>query len=186
MLAAPVVIVVGVLKVKAGTPWYIAALWVVLGVYALWAADLLFFPIYIDPVLRAEGHTIGSGVGRWINLVPFKTIADLMTYVSGLQAFTQIGGNIGLLFPLGLIGPVVMPRLRSWQSLAVAALVTSVGIEAIQLAGTLTGFIGRSVDIDDVILNVLGALIGWALWRLLATVWARIARAQRMIDREYS
>lgn len=178
ILAAPVLIVMGVLRMRAGMPWHVAALWVVLGVYALWAADLLFFPIYIDPVLRAEGHSVASGLGWWINLVPFKTIGDLMIYVSGTPALTQIGGNIGLLLPLGLIGPVVMPRLRSWRSLALAALMTSLGIEAIQLVGTLTRFLERSVDIDDVILNVFGALIGWVLWRLLALAWARYSRVR--------
>lgn len=76
----------------------------------------------------------------------------------------QLAGNIGLLLPVGLIGPVLMPRLERVRSVLFAALALSAGIELVQSAGTASTFIERSVDVDDLILNVAGALLGWLLW----------------------
>jgi glycopeptide antibiotics resistance protein len=68
--------------------------------------------------------------------------------------------------------PVLVSRLRSMWALALAALATSLGVEAIQYLGTVTGFMNRSVDIDDLILNVLGALLGWGIWKVVALAFA--------------
>jgi glycopeptide antibiotics resistance protein len=152
--------------------WYIAALWVGLGVYALAAADRLFFPVLIDSAARADNQYIEFSLGHWINFVPLRTLGQLLARTSATQAVRQIGGNIGLLFPFGLLSPVLVPRLRRVRTLALAALATSVVIEAIQYLGTVTRFMNRSVDIDDVILNVLGALLGWGVWKAVALVVA--------------
>ncbi|MGV8083603.1 MAG: VanZ family protein [Coriobacteriia bacterium] len=173
ILAVPVLLVVAAFRIRAGMRWRVAAFWICLGVYALWAAGLLFFPVLIDPRLRAEGAWSTEGLAYWINLVPSKTIGELLARTSPTQALRQIGGNVGLLLPLGLLGPVLMPRLRNLRSLVIVALAISVGIEVAQFVGTLTGFIRRSVDIDDVLLNVFGALLGWVLWKAFAVVIAR-------------
>jgi VanZ family protein len=47
-----------------------------------------------------------------------------------------------------------------WWRIALVALLYSVAIELIQLAVP-----DRSADIDDVIVNVAGALVGFAMWR---------------------
>jgi glycopeptide antibiotics resistance protein len=65
-------------------------------------------------------------------------------------------GNLGLLLPLGLLGPIALPALRRWWRIALVALLYSVAIELIQLAVP-----DRSADIDDVIVNVAGAMLGY-------------------------
>ena len=145
-------------------------LWAVLGIYALWAADLLFFPLLLDARLRETVGDITGNLG-WVNPVPFATLSAQLGGIPSV-ALRQIGGNVGLLLPLGLIGPVLMPSLRRVCRLALVALCVSVAIELIQLAGTLTGFIERSVDVDDLVLNVVGALIGWLVWRAASAAWS--------------
>lgn len=181
ILAAPVLFIVAGFRIRAGMRWYIAALWVGLGVYALAAADRLFFPVLIDSVARADNRYIEFSLGHWINFVPLRTIGQLLARTSGTQAVRQIGGNIGLLLPFGLLSPVLVSRLRSLWALALAALAMSAGIETIQYLGTVTGFMNRSVDIDDVILNVLGALLGWGVWKVVALFGA--ARRAKTFDR---
>ena len=66
--------------------------------------------------------------------------------------------------PLGILLPLVSNRLRTLKRVLVVALVLSLTIEATQF---LLRFVGnpRAVDIDDVILNTLGACVGFALYK---------------------
>jgi glycopeptide antibiotics resistance protein len=71
-------------------------------------------------------------------------------------------GNLGLLLPLGLLGPIALPALGRWWRVLLASLVISVGIEVGQL-----WIPDRSADVDDVILNAAGALLGYVAWRAI-------------------
>jgi glycopeptide antibiotics resistance protein len=170
-VGTPPMLVFLALKVRSGMRMKIAALWAFLGFYAAWAAGLLFGE---RGVHVADPHVVET-VAHWMNLVPFATIAAQVRAGSG-SALVQLVGNLGLLLPLGLIGPVVMPSLRRVPRLLSVALGASVLIELVQLVGTTAGLFNRSVDVDDVILNVAGALLGWLLWRGFASLRARGAR----------
>jgi glycopeptide antibiotics resistance protein len=170
LLLAPVLLVYLGFQVRSGMRMRDAALWALLGVYALWAAGLLFFPWVIGPVAR-QSHQLDST--RWINLVPFATIWPQL-HGAGTSPLRQLAGNVGLLMPLGPLGPLVMPSLRRVGRLALVALAVSVGIELVQLVGTLAHVLLRSADVDDVILNVAGALLGWLVWAACSALWRRI------------
>jgi hypothetical protein len=167
VLFSPFLLLFLALKVRSGMRVSVACLWAILGIYAGWAAGLLF-----EPSARVADPHLVDTVGHWVNLIPFATIAAQVRTASG-SALVQLVGNVGLLLPLGLIGPVVMPSLRRAPRLALVALGGSVAIELAQLLGTSLRLIDRSVDVDDVILNVAGALLGWLLWRVIASLWAR-------------
>ena len=74
-------------------------------------------------------------------------------------------GNLLLFIPLGILLPLVSDRFRSFTRVLLAAVCLSVTIEAIQF---FSQFIGnaRSVDIDDVLLNTLGACLGFLIYLL--------------------
>jgi glycopeptide antibiotics resistance protein len=96
------------------------------------------------------------------NLIPFHT---LNIYVANLDSSFWIRnalGNLGLLLPVGLLGPIAIPALGRWWRVALVALLLSAGIEVAQLV-----IPDRSADIDDVILNVAGALLGCVALGLL-------------------
>jgi glycopeptide antibiotics resistance protein len=98
------------------------------------------------------------------NLVPFRSIVyDLRKGGRDLQV--NFLGNIVAFMPLGILIPLT--RLRptpAWHVAAWSAFL-SAGIEVAQY------FSGRRVaDVDDVILNALGGLIGYAFYR----AWLRI------------
>lgn len=78
--------------------------------------------------------------------------------ISGIRC----AGNLALLLLLGLLGPVALPFLGRWWRIARVALLYSVAIEVIQLAVP-----DRSADIDDVIVNVAGALLGYAAFLIV-------------------
>jgi len=96
------------------------------------------------------------------NLVPFHTLAIYWRNVGSEFWMRNLFGNLALLLPLGLLGPIALPALDRWWRIALVALLYSIAIEVIQLAVP-----ERSADIDDVIVNLTGALLGFAMWRVV-------------------
>jgi glycopeptide antibiotics resistance protein len=74
-------------------------------------------------------------------------------------------GNVMLFFPLGILLPLVWRHLRFWRGIQVA-IALSLSIELVQYLSSAWGSY-RSADVNDVILNVLGACLGLALVSLL-------------------
>jgi glycopeptide antibiotics resistance protein len=95
------------------------------------------------------------------NLVPFHTLAIYFRNFGSWFWMRNLFGNIFLLLPLGLLGPIALPVLRRWWLVLPLALLISASIELAQHS-----IPDRSADIDDVIVNVAGALIGYAAFRI--------------------
>jgi len=174
-VATPPLLLLLAMKMRSGMAFRTAALWTLLGLYTFWAAGLLFG----EPRAYAGDPYL---TGHWVNLVPLSTILEQGGSTSG-SARMQLIGNVGLLLPLGLIGPVVMPSLRRLSRFALVALGASAGIELVQLVATGVRLIDRSVDIDDVILNVAGSLVGWLLWCVLTAVISRVSKSANPDER---
>lgn len=144
-----------------------AGLWHTLGVlalttYAFWIASVAFFPIPFG-IPRMPG----DGGIDWImlNLVPFREVLRTFHHQSWHQIVRVFGGNFLLLVPFTLLGPVLWPRLRAWRWALALGVGLSASIELLQLAlCALLQDPYRSVDIDDVIVNTAGALLGYALF----------------------
>ena len=77
-------------------------------------------------------------------------------------------GNVLLFFPLGVLLPLLWRRLRFWNVILIAIAV-SVSIETLQYVSRVWGSY-RLADINDVILNTLGACIGLALVLALRSI----------------
>jgi len=106
------------------------------------------------------------------NLIPFRTIAIYIDRIGSPFWQRQIAGNLGLLLPVGLLGPLVFPTLGRWWRVLLVALAISVAIETTQL-----WIPDRSADIDDVIVNVTGAMVGYLLFRMVGARWSRAPRS---------
>jgi len=79
----------------------------------------------------------------------------------------QVLGNFVMLLPLGIYLPLLYKRLRGFFPVLLVSLFVSIFIEFLQL---ITRY--RSVDIDDVLLNTVGACVGYLLFRLIKAVIA--------------
>jgi glycopeptide antibiotics resistance protein len=73
-------------------------------------------------------------------------------------------GNVLLFFPLGILIPLIWPRLR-FRSGILIAIAVSCSIEVVQYLSR--PWSNRLADVNDVILNVFGACVGLALVFLL-------------------
>ncbi|GAA2785168.1 VanZ family protein [Streptomyces rameus] len=93
------------------------------------------------------------------NLHPGRSLNAYLQHGQFRDTVKQIGGNVLLGVPFGVLVPVLAPRARGLlRVLALTALVMLM-VELAQ--GALVT--GRAFDIDDVILNTSGALLGWLL-----------------------
>ena len=98
-----------------------------------------------------------------INLVPFSSMGSMLRALWHnphpdvlWTVVYNIGGNIVMFVPLGFFLRVLFPKCRSFlRCMRTVALIMST-VELCQLF-TLRGF----CEVDDVMLNVLGAAIGW-------------------------
>lgn len=105
------------------------------------------------------------------NLVPFASMGPLATRsVDVLVAIRNVIGNILLFAPLGFLLAFRRRAARPLWSALFGALSLSLLVEMAQ--GVLP--LGRSVDIDDVILNVAGALLGGMMALMLVTATRRL------------
>jgi glycopeptide antibiotics resistance protein len=94
-----------------------------------------------------------------INLQPFLMFKQFQI------ASTQVIGNLVMLLPLGIYIPLLFPRLAGFFKVFIICLSVSVSIELMQLITN-----ARSTDIDDVILNTSGAIVGYIIYKVLRLI----------------
>jgi glycopeptide antibiotics resistance protein len=104
-----------------------------------------------------------------VYLTPFRTVRNALAEGLLSSEFALVVGNIAMFAPLGVLVPMLRARTSWWQVLA-AALGLSAGIELMQLTISLAvGHDYRTADVDDVMLNVAGSLLGYVAFR----IWER-------------
>ncbi|MEU0357029.1 VanZ family protein [Streptomyces cyaneofuscatus] len=93
------------------------------------------------------------------NLQPGRSLRQYAEDYTFLAACKQAGGNVLLGVPFGLLLPFLVPRRLRMISMTLLTAALMVVVELVQ--GALVT--GRAFDIDDVILNTSGALLGYLL-----------------------
>lgn len=126
----------------------------------------LLFIIYVlllFELLTGTENSLGSG----INYIPFK---EIMRYKFGSKMFIyNVLGNILIFVPFGyFISRYIKPK-KVW-SIIIDALITSVTVETVQLK------IGRSFDIDDVMLNIVGGVVGYFVYIALDAIYKHLPK----------
>ena len=126
--------------------------WVLFIIYCLCLIYVLFLP---------NLHR-GRGNGRMYNLVPFKTILEYFTLLKNKEINTDIVirnllVNLLLFLPMGLAMPILFgKKINSFGKFFIFIVVLTVLVEIVQLI-----ILSGSADIDDVILNSVGGIIGY-------------------------
>lgn len=91
------------------------------------------------------------------NLRPGRSLRQYAEDYTFLAACKQAGGNLVLGMPFGVLLPVLVPRRLRMVRMVLLTVLVIVFVELVQ--GALVA--GRAFDIDDVILNTAGALLGY-------------------------
>jgi glycopeptide antibiotics resistance protein len=127
--------------------------------------------IRIGPLMLNFGGTHEGAA----NLLPFKTILPYLLGEKGLIiAGINLVGNIALLVPIGFLVPFVFRNI-TWKKTLALAVAAGFVIEGMQVVLHVGIF-----DIDDVILNALGVVIGYWAFAILAN-WVRLGKYKTII-----
>ena len=95
------------------------------------------------------------------NFIPFK---EIFRYQIGSRLFIKnIVGNILLFLPYGYFASYYLNNKKLWPT-ALLTIIVSFTIETVQLK------IGRTFDVDDIILNTCGGIIGGFIYSLSESV----------------
>lgn len=71
-------------------------------------------------------------------------------------------GNFVLFLPMGIFLPILFKRLSIFKKYIITIILVLLLIEIIQVITRLGSF-----DIDDLLLNLLGAILGFSIYKLL-------------------
>ena len=131
-------------------------MWVIMAVYMLALLRFTLFK-YVPLTRLPDAFFLRE---REYNVIPFKAIYEIIKELPTLRMIENIAGNIILFIPFGLIFPLASVFEGETP---VYGFITSLLIEVAQY-----GFAMGAADIDDIILNVIGVLIGYKiLYRMI-------------------
>lgn len=136
--------------------------WILLVVYLLTLSYFVFFSEYY-------GRTSGNSEYRY-NLHLFREIKRFYEYRYELGFETVIinlVGNVLVFMPLGIILPVIQKRKASFLRIFLTSFSFSLVIETLQLLFRVGTF-----DVDDLLLNTLGGILGYGIYSL----WKKVKK----------
>ena len=132
-------------------------------------ARFTFFPFYkvngeIQPLVYESAKVYSFRI-NWIPLV------NLFDYPEMRDILINVIGNTAMFIPLGIVWPSVYKGLDTHWKVISAGIGVSLCIEILQLL-----FYDRVSDIDDLLLNSLGFIIGYLLYLLAKQVSKKMRR----------
>ncbi|GKX67013.1 VanZ family protein [Inconstantimicrobium mannanitabidum] len=139
---------------------------------------IIIFSLYIISLVAVTQFPFRTTITNYmdVNIVPvFNTIKDMSNIPSNMESFMirfwiiNIVGNLVLLMPLSILVPMLFKKFRSMKKTIILCFLVSVSIEFLQFLSMFCGN-RRSVDIDDVILNTLGAVLGFFIFKYLQKI----------------
>ena len=124
------------------------------------ALYIIYLSIFFQLVTNTDFESYSS------NFIPFKEILRY-SYTSPLF-WRNVIGNIIVFIPYGYMAADTIKMICKKTNIFITMLcviATTVSIEVIQY------YIGRTFDIDDIILNILGGLIGYLIFKLIHIIF---------------
>ena len=97
-----------------------------------------------------------------INIIP---LVNLFQYDSVRDVIWNVVGNTAMFIPTGIILPIIYRKMDHFGKVIAAGAFISLCIELMQLP-----FATRVTDIDDLILNTLGVMIGYGIYSLVKKI----------------
>lgn len=128
---------------------------------------LIYFLFFAESYGRAP-----QGREYAYNLYPFREIRRFWVYRERLgvfAVFANLAGNVIGFVPFGMILPVICPKTGTFFRIFLLSLEFSLCVEIIQLIFKVGSF-----DVDDMILNTLGGVIGYLLFRFCDMVRRKV------------
>jgi len=124
----------------------------------------LFVLLYLMFLSERYGRVWGSG-GYHYNLRPFQEIRRYLQYREQMDPesfFINIYGNVLAFMPFGCLAPIISRKRPHFLLVLLWSVALTLTIETTQLLLQVGCF-----DVDDMILNVIGGVLGYVSYRVL-------------------
>ena len=116
-----------------------------------------FFPMSrVNGIVQPLIYDASTAFPFRVNLIPFVNLFD---YDSRRDLLLNVIGNTAMFIPSGIVLPIIYKKLNCFWKVVAAGAMISLCIEIIQLP-----FSVRASDVDDLILNTLGVVIGYGIY----------------------
>lgn len=187
LVALPVIVIIRLIlikKTKKRTNFVNEALLVFFIMYVIGLASQTIIPQWSMGIITDTGEFyfdlyLSNSIAT-LNLIPFHTLSQYF-FESNANvdswhsvSLLNVTANMFLFSPLGFFIPLLWKRWSSLKKIFFFGFSTTCIIEFIQY------FIGRSSDIDDVILNTIGVLIGYLIFLLCKKIFIH-KKSKRLI-----
>jgi Glycopeptide antibiotics resistance protein len=140
------------------------------------------FLIYLLGVVYLTFFSKGIRPYNWhpsVNVIPIKETISMIKKCPWSVSFVNLAGNILLLLPVGIFVPTLFKKTRSMKKVISTGFLISLSIEITQL---LTGL--RICDIDDLILNTIGTMMGYIFYVLIRKVSKRFISLENKVEED--
>ncbi|WP_430510530.1 VanZ family protein [Gottfriedia solisilvae] len=145
-----------ILKVKFKKDIVYLFFFSIMYIYICYVLNYTQFPIYASQTYR---NMFGLHVSRNLNLVPLINLTK--------EDFETSLLNVLMTIPFGFGLPFITKS--TLKKIAIAGLFFGIILESLQgLIGLLNGYTMRIVDINDLIFNFTGSLIGYSIFKLIS------------------
>ncbi|MDD3218143.1 MAG: VanZ family protein [Lachnospiraceae bacterium] len=141
---------------------------------------ILVLTLMMGIIFSLTGVTPLSGFHTEIHLreiawIPFQGMIEMLQGGISMYAIINLGGNLLMFFPVGFLFPLLWERFRSMKKTVCTGFLISLMIECSQL------FLARGTDVDDLILNTLGTLLGYGCYRLFVRIMPRFSQKFQLL-----
>lgn len=135
-------------------------------------AVLLLFSVYMTFLLGVTLFNRHPEESYRLELQPLWSYIETIGN-GNLPLGRQIFYNILAFVPLGIFLPLLSSRMRCKRNILISSALLSAGIECSQLI-----FKCGLCELDDVLDNTIGAVIGYVVWRGLRMIWKKVRAAE--------
>lgn len=129
--------------------------WIKIGLYFV-------FIVYGVIMFRLLFIRASTWLSYKYNLIPFKSYFYTFNYADVKFWVFNFFGNLALFIPFGLMLPIVITKFQGFKRYFLLLLSIIVVVEVLQLVTRVGSF-----DVDDIILNSIGGLIGFIISKKL-------------------
>lgn len=136
-------------------------------IFLIYFAVLFYFLFFSEKM----GRTYSERTYHY-NLIPFREIGRFIQYrnVLGKEAvLLNIFGNVAAFVPFGAFLPIFSGRCRHFFFTVLYSFELSLLVELMQLVFKVGSF-----DVDDLMLNTLGGMVGFLIYVVVIFVWKKV------------
>lgn len=152
--------------------------WLSFFLLIIYGCIVLYFVLFSDRLGRVEGYSTYR-----YNLIPFEEIRRFILYreyVSTGAFLLNLFGNLLVFFPIGVLLPLWRTKKTSGLRILVYTFLFTFCIESLQLITKVGVF-----DVDDLMMNTLGGLVGWLCYRIVRKMfWTIQIRKRHRAERK--